>query len=65
MSRQAISQDSIQAEQVYAVSESARLLGLSPSSLRTLDQQGRLQCIRTPGRLQKRTLEMDPEKEDG
>jgi len=57
--------NSIQPEQVDAVSEAARLLGLSPSSLRTLEQQGRLQCTRTPGRLPEGTLEMDPEKEDG
>lgn len=49
MSRQAISQDSIQPAQVYAVGEAVRLLGLSPSGLRNLEQQGRLQCTRTPG----------------
>jgi DNA-binding transcriptional MerR regulator len=49
MARQSIPSDSIQPKQVYAVGDAARLLGLSPSSLRNLQQQGRLQCTRTPG----------------
>ena len=49
MSRHSISRNSIQPAQVYSVGEAARLLGLSPSGLRNLEQQGRLECTRTPG----------------
>lgn len=49
MAKESSANSSIHADRVYGVSEAARLLGLSPSSLRNLEHNGQLQCRRTPG----------------
>jgi excisionase family DNA binding protein len=39
----------IDPDRVYSISTAARFLGVSPSTLRDLERQGRLACTRTPG----------------